>query len=101
LVYPKVLEAIEPWHVQAVESFSRLTASQRGAPNGKRARDHYKATSLENAAADGRAAALQIGAAYTQIATALANIDAVQAANNTNPTSPTGLRCGIGTNRSA
>jgi hypothetical protein len=58
---------------------------------GIQAGDEFKAATLENAAARGRVAATEVGADYTRkIATDLGNIDALRAANHTDPTSPTG-----------
>jgi hypothetical protein len=58
---------------------------------GTQAADIYRAQSLENAAARGRVAAVQTGAAESiKIAADLGNVDAVRAAARTDPTSPTG-----------
>ena len=53
--------------------------------------DIFRAQQLENAAARGRVAAVQTGAAESQkIASDLGNVDAIRAAARTDPTSPTG-----------
>ena len=58
---------------------------------GEQAADIYRAQSLENAAARGRVAAVQTGAAESiKIASDLGNVDAIRAASHTDPTSPTG-----------
>jgi hypothetical protein len=58
---------------------------------GTQAADIYRAQSLENAAARGRVAAVQTGAAESiKIASDLGNVDAIRAASHTDPTSPTG-----------
>jgi hypothetical protein len=58
---------------------------------GTAAGENYKAASLENAAARGRVASVQTGAAETEhLVNALGNIDAVRASANADPTSPTG-----------
>jgi hypothetical protein len=58
---------------------------------GTQAADEYRAATLENAAARGRAAAVETGAQYSnKLASQLANIDAIRAAAHADPTSPTG-----------
>ena len=53
--------------------------------------DIFRAQQLENAAARGRVAAVQTGAAESmKIASDLGNVDAIRAAARTDPTSPTG-----------
>jgi hypothetical protein len=61
--------------------------SSRGIAAG----DTFKANILEENAQRGQVAAIETGAAASeQLARTLSNIDAVRAAANTNPTSPTG-----------
>lgn len=58
---------------------------------GEKSADDMRAAQLESAAERGRVAAAQTGAQLTeQLNTTLGNIEAVRAAANTDPTSPTG-----------
>jgi hypothetical protein len=69
-----------------LSAYSDILSSQ-----GTAAGENYKAAALENAAQRGKVAAAQTGASASEkLARDLGNIDAVRAAANTDPTSPTG-----------
>jgi hypothetical protein len=69
-----------------LQSYGDIVQS-RGVATG----DTFKAATLENAAQRGRVAAVETGGDYSRkLASDLSNIDAIRAAANTDPRSPTG-----------
>jgi hypothetical protein len=76
-----------------LSAYSDILSSQ-----GTAAGENYKAAALENAAQRGKVAAAQTGASASEkLARDLGNIDAVRAAANTDPTSPTAQPSATGT----
>jgi hypothetical protein len=69
-----------------LQSWGDIVQSQ-----GVAAGDTFKAEMLENAAQRGQVASVEVGGNLSRkLAQDLGNIDTIRAANNTNPTSPTG-----------